>query len=515
MPALAEQLARLPSYLGAHISLSGLALAIGVATSLPLAIAIARLPRIAAPILALAGVIQTIPGLALLALLVAILGTFGFVPALIALVLYAALPILRNTITGIRSIDPVLVAAAHTLGMDARQRVRLVELPLALPMIVAGVRTAAVWVIGTATLSTPVGQPSLGNYIFAGLQTRTWIAVVVGCTAAAVLAVWVDALLARLERAVTRRRRAQAGLVTTLVVLTFASGPVLVALGDGQGVGVRTAGLVGGESDRARTDVVRIGAKTFTEQYILAAALEAALARAGVATTRVESLGSAVAFDALAGGAIDVYVDYSGTLWTNAMGRTQIPARWRMAAELTQWLAEHHGIRNLGELGFENAYGIAMRRDRAAALGVTSLADLGPLAGELRLGCDYEFLARPEWQGVRDTYALAFADTPSFDASLLYDAVRDGEVDLITAFTSDGRIAAYDLAVLDDPAHALPPYDAIVLLGPLVADDARVVDALTPLVGSIDIDRMRRANALVDRDGRSPDAAAGTLSPRE
>ena len=186
-PNLALQLEKLPRFLGGHVVLSGAALLLSLAISLPLALRVARSPRLRVPVVTLAGVIQTVPSLALLALMVPLLGAFGFWPALAALVLYGILPIARNTVTGIVNVQPELVEAARGLGMTPRQVLGKVELPLALPIIVAGVRTSAVWLVGMATLSTPVGYTSLGNYVFGGLQTRNWTAVLVGCAAAAAL----------------------------------------------------------------------------------------------------------------------------------------------------------------------------------------------------------------------------------------------------------------------------------------------------------------------------------------
>jgi osmoprotectant transport system permease protein len=212
-------------------------------------------------------------------------------------------------------------------------------------------------------------------------------------------------------------------------------------------------------------------------------------------------------FDALTHGDIDIYVDYSGTLWTNTMKRSAGVARWRVLAELEGWLAREQRVRSLGALGFENTYALAVRRATAEQLGLRTLADLSRHP-ELAVGGDYEFFSRAEWASVQTVYGLRFARTASFDPSLLYEAVSKSEIDVISAFSSDGRIAAYDLVVLDDPAGALPPYDAMILLGPRVADDRRLACALDL---HIDVDVMRRANALVDRDGKSAREAADWL----
>ncbi|MGN6107882.1 MAG: ABC transporter permease/substrate-binding protein [Kofleriaceae bacterium] len=526
MSELGALIAGVPPLLASHLELVLLSIGIAVAISVPLAIAVAGRPRIAAPIVAVAGVIQTVPGLALLALMVPLLARtgglglglspFGFAPAAIALTLYALLPILRNAILGLRGIDPAIVEAALGMGMTRGQLLRGVQLPLAAPVIAGGVRTATVWTVGAATLATPVGQPCLGNYIFAGLQTRNWPMLMVGVVVAAVLAIALDGLLAAAERALAGRpRRRTWGPAIGLGALIAVVIGVLPRLGDGHEPAVRQgAPAIARAGERPPVARMRIGAKTFTEQYVLVELLRARLARAGIAVEIVASLGSTVAFDALVAGDLDAYVDYSGTLWTTHMKRAAGAPRWQVLAEVEGWLARVHQVRSLGSLGFENTYALAVRRELADRLGLRRLDDLARHAGELSLGADYEFLGRPEWAAVRTAYDLRFARATSFDPALLYDAVARGDVDVISAFSSDGRIAAYDLVVLDDPAGALPPYDAMILLGPRVAGDRRVVCALAPLRDAIHVAWMQQANALVDRevDKQPPAAAAAWLA---
>ena len=191
------------------------------------------------------------------------------------------------------------------------------------------------------------------------------------------------------------------------------------------------------------------------------------------------------------------------------MHRDDNPGAEAVLGEVTEWLRAEHGISCLGPLGFENAYALAMRRDHAGSLGVKTIADLRRHAPSLSIGGDYEFFSRPEWSAVRDAYGLAFGEQRSFDSTLMYSAIRDDAVDVISAFSTDGRIAAFDLVVLEDPKESLPPYDAVLLLSRATAED--VADALQPLVGAIDDDAMRRANMLVDVDGGTIESAAATL----
>ena len=494
----------LPNYLSQHILLTASARGLALLICCPLVLLASDRPRLATPLLAVAGVIQTIPSLALMALFYPLLlglsvltqsiagrtiPAFGFLPALIALTLYAMLPILRSGITGLQQVDADIVEAAKGVGMTPRQSLLRVEIPLAAPILVGGLRTACVWTIGAATLATPVGQTSLGNYVFSGLQTENWISVIVGCISAATLALIADGLLAQLERGLAQRSRRRI-LLSCLAI---------------------AAGLIAGIAPTltsTRADYV-IGAKNFSEQFILADLMRDRLQRTGAQTNLREGLGSAVIYRALRGGDIDLYVDYAGTLWTNVLARHDRPTRDGMLALLSQELKARDGVSVLGSLGFENAYALVMRAGRASELGVRSIADLARVAPQLTLGADLEFLQRPEWATIRDTYGLRFAQQKSFNPTFIYSALASGDVDVISAFSSDGRIATDQLIVLADPKDAIPSYDALVLIAPKRANDQRLIGALKPLIGAITPEAMRKANYSVDRsDGKLDPAEA-------
>ncbi|MGE0454781.1 MAG: ABC transporter permease/substrate-binding protein [Vicinamibacteria bacterium] len=498
---MSESLALLPEYLSAHVRLTLAALAAGVLLAVPAGVLVSRKRALETPVLALAGVIQTVPALALLAVMVPLLSALGLpgigpLPAFLGLVLYSLLPILRNTVTGLHGVDPAAVEAALGLGMTSGQRLRQVELPLALPVIVAGIRTATVWTVGMATLSTPVGAPSLGNYIFGGLQTRNTAAILTGCAASAVLALALDGLVRAIAAGVAARGRR--------LVAVGCGGLALLA---GWAWSASLPARPGPSSSRA----IVVGAKTFTEQYVLAEILAGTVqAATGRPTRTLTSLGSTVAFDALRRDEIDLYVDYTGTLWATVMGRKgAAPARGEVAAAVRSWLREQAGVTLAASLGFENAYCFAVGRDTAARLGLRTLDDLALHAPQLSLASDYEFFAREEWRAVEAAYGLAFRERRTMDPSLLYRAIEAGQVDAITAYSSDGRIEQLGLVVLDDDKAAIPPYDAVVLASPRLAREAPdVVSALRALEGTLDVGSMRRLNRMVDGEGVSPAAAA-------
>ena len=502
--------ALLPGYLAGHVALSAAALLLGLAAGLPLALAAARSEAVRLPVLGFASLIQTIPSLALLALFYPVLlalsalarelsghgfQALGFLPSLLALALYALLPILRNGVAGLRGLDPAVIEAACAVGMTPRQRLFQVEAPLAAPVVMAGVRTAAVWVIGGATLSTAVGWTSLGDYIFSGLQTENWVLVLFGCGASAALALVTDGLLALIESGLARRSRWRLGLGLAGLVAGTALALAPLAVGAGG----------------PRPYVV--GAKNFSEQYILADLMADRLHAAGARVVQRQDLGSVVAFRALAAGDLDVYVDYSGTLWTNVLGHADTPPRAELLARLGRELKGRYGVTVLGPLGFENAYVLAMQADRAARLHVASLSDLAPKAGDLVLGSDLEFLSRPEWRALSGAYGLRFKAERRYQPTFMYRALQDGEADVISAFSSDGRMAADRLVALADPKGAAPSYDAVILLAPRRAGDMRLKRLLQPLVGAVTVQAMRAANLSVDRDRdkQTPEQAAKGL----
>jgi glycine betaine/choline ABC-type transport system substrate-binding protein/ABC-type proline/glycine betaine transport system permease subunit len=494
LPGLGDKLA-------AHVVLSASAIGLAMVIALPLAVWAGRSPMVSRLALSLASLVQTIPALALLALffplllsLRAVFGeglpTLGFLPALMALTLYALLPILRNAVTAQANLDPGVLEAADGVGMTKWQKLVLVEAPLSAPFIMAGIRTASVWTIGAATLATTIGQPSLGDPIFAGLQTQNWALVVAGCLVSAGLALVADWLLWWIERGIDERRRWKwAGALMAVVA----------------GVTAALASQADGE-DR---DTIVIAAKSFSEQYILAQLIGQRLEAAGYAVEYRDGLGSAVVHSAVANSSVDISVDYTGTIWTNYLKRTDNPGREAMYTTIRDWEMRENKVRVLGRLGFENAYAFAMRQDRASALGIASLADLVAVGPRLTVGGDPEFFERPEWIAVRDAYGLRFGETRNFAPTFMYNALASGEADVISAYTSDGRIAVDKLVVLADPEGALPSYDALLMLSPRISGDEGVLAALRPLIGAISVEAMREANFAVDRED------AGKLTPKQ
>lgn len=496
---LREQLILLPEYFQGHLLLTLSALIVGIAISIPLGILASQSPRIKQPLLTVVSIIQTFPSLAILALVVALLGgRIGFLPAFIALTLYSMLPIVRNTVAGLESVSNSVIEAAKGIGMSPNQILTKIRLPLAMPIIIAGIRTATVWTVGLATLSTLVGASSFGNYIFTGIQTRNLVAVTVGSLASATLAVVLDSAIGAIQWLIEQRSEGTASPKLKRIKLAVSAVTIIA-------VAVVGIGLI----PQPQPDFV-IGGKAFTEQHIMAGVIASTLEDAGFRVEQRLGLGSDVVFEATRTGNVDAYIEYSGTIWASYMNREGNPGRAAVRASVLEYV-EEQGMKSLGLSGFQNRYALAMRKDRAEELGIDSIEDLVSIATTLTAAGDLEFFGRSEWIRLRDLYNIDFAEKLTFDTSLMYTAVAEGQVDLITAYTSDGRVAAYDLVILDDPRNAMLPYDAILLASTKAVSQPLFRQALAVIENRISDDLMREANRMVDVDGRSVTEAVAFL----
>ena len=491
LPFLLERRAELLTLTGQHLVLVLAATSLAAAIGLPLGIAITRSERLARPLLALAGLAQTVPSLALFGFLIPLpfVGGIGARTAIVALVAYALLPILRNTYVGIRQVDPAVCEAAKGLGMTDAQLLRRVELPLALPVLLAGIRIAAVTSVGTATIAAAIGAGGLGTYIFRGIATVDARLLLAGAVPSALLALLLDGLLARVERS-PRPFRSAAGLLGGIGLV------LVVALA---------------KESRHQGPVVILGSKNFTEQEVLGEVVAGLLESRGFTVERRLNLGgTTLCHEALRTGQVDLYVEYTGTALTEVL---KLPSR----SDATSVLEEvrtayaHLGITVAEPLGFNNSFALVMRRVDAEGRGIARLSDLARHARTLRVGLSGEFLERKDgMRGLTAAYGFAFALPPrEMDLGLLYHALALGQVDLAVGSATDGLISALDFVVLEDDRGYFPPYEAvpIVRTASLEAHPG-LAAALHALAGRIDAPTMRRLNQAVDGEHRAPRAVA-------
>jgi osmoprotectant transport system permease protein len=492
---LVERRAELLGLVAQHLVLVLLSTAIAVLLGVPLGILMTRRRRLARPMLAAAGLLQTIPSLALFGFLIPLplVGGIGARVAVVALVLYALLPILRNTYTAVLQVDRAVVEAATGLGMTDGQRLRLVELPLAVPVILAGVRIAAVVSVGTATIAAAVGAGGLGTYVFRGLATLDTRLMLAGAIPAAVLALAVDGLLARVERS---RRPFRAAAI---VAASVAAGLLALTL----------AGRAPAEGTR-----VVVGSKNFTEQVVLGEILAGALERRGIAVDRRLNLGgTALCHDAVRSGDLDLYVEYTGTALKEILRRPAAGDRARVLREVREAYVPL-GLTVAAPLGFNNTYALVTRRDTSQRLRMTRLSDLAREARTLRLGMFGEFIERADGlSGLMTAYGFRLGVPPTeMDMGLVYSALLAGRVDVVVGNATDGLIAAHDLVVLEDDRSYFPPYDAVPIVhtASLAAHPA-IKAVLDALAGRLDEPTMRRLNLAVDGEHQSPAVVAAAF----
>ncbi len=486
---------------GEHLMLTGVSTAAAVLVGLPLGVYVSMSRRAKGPVMSVVGILQTIPSLAMLVLLLALFNRIGAVPALVALTLYALLPIVRNTATGLEEVAPELIQAANGLGMSRAQELLWVRLPLATPVILAGIRTAAVIGVGIATLSAFIGAGGLGEFINRGLALADTDLILLGAVPAAVLALAVDFSLAVMQWGFTRSRESRAsGRARTKIlrVAAVASPLSLVALG------VFAYGS-GGAGQRAS---IVIGSKNFTEQLILGELMAQTIeARTDLSVERRLNLGGTmICHSALLKGEIDLYPEYTGTALTAILEDSVVRDPAQVLREVRSAYESRFGLTWLAPFGFDNTYVVAARADEADQRGWNVVSDLIPDASRLRVGMTAEFAERPDGlRGFEQRYGVRFAETRDLDPSILYQAAAEGQVDVVFAFATDARLRQYDLKVLTDDRGYFPPYQAapVVRSGTLSAHP-ELRSALAPLAGALPDSVMRRLNYEADVQGESP-----------
>ena len=502
--------AEFTALLGQHVVLVGASTLVAILAGVPIGILAARRPRLGAPIVWIANVVQTIPSLAMFGFLLPLpfIGGLGARVAIFVLILYALLPIVRTTTAGLRSIDSVLLEAGTAMGMTPGQLMREVELPLALPSIVAGIRVAAVIGVGTATIAAAVGAGGLGEYIFRGLSMVDSTVILAGAVPSALLALAIDGALTFLERALKRSSGSPARTAGFIGVAALVAAGVVVALA--------------ARSHATAADVVRIGSKNFTEQIVLGEIVAQTIeTRTSLRVDRRLNLGGTFICDrAVRSGDIDAYVEYSGTAQTAIFHQSAKTDRRRVFDDIKQRYADA-GLTLLDPLGFENTFAMLVRGDVASALKLRTLSDAVPHASGWRAGFGYEFLQREDgFPGLARAYGLRFAAPPiAMDLSLIYRAVAQGQVDFVAGDATSGLIDAYKLVMLEDDRHYFPPYDAaIVARAATLLAHPELRSALATLSGRITVADMRRMNRAVDAEHRDPADVAreflATVAPR-
>ncbi len=481
-----------------HVVLVFIAILIAVVIGVPTGVLLTRYRSWRGPVLGLANVMQTIPSLALFGFLIPLpfIGGIGTRTALVALVLYSLLPIIRNTVTGILGVDPNVREAAVAMGMTGSQVLRQVELPLAMGVIVTGIRVATVIAVGVTTIAAAVGAGGLGVYIFRGLRQYDNNLLLAGALSAALLALAADFFLGLLQSQFSfEAKRSVAG--STMRKLVLAAGVVVLVVG---GFALWRGGGAAGEAR------VSVGSKDFTESALLAEIVAQMLEARDVSVERRFELGGNLPHEAMVAGTLDLYPEYTGTSYTAILHHTPISDPRAVYEQVKQEYASKFSVEVSQPLGFENTFAMLVRGDDARRLNLKTISDAAPHAPQWRAGFGQDFMSRADgYPGFSKAYGLKFAEVREMDLSLTYIALSSRQVDLVAGNSTEGRIATLDLFQLADDRHYFPPYEAVYLVRQdSLARVPALREVLAKLANGISTDEMRRLNYEIDGNKRDP-----------
>ncbi|SCP98668.1 ABC transporter permease/substrate-binding protein [Anaerobium acetethylicum] len=492
-----------------HIKLTVIAVGLAILIGVPVGILISYAKSLNKPVLGVANVIQAIPSMALLGFAIPFLG-IGTLPAIVMVVLYSLLPIIKNTFTGIQSINPQTVEAAKGIGLNRLQILTKIQIPLALPVIMAGVRISAVTAVGLMTMAAFIGAGGLGYLVFSGIRTVNNSQILAGAIPACLLALFTDFLVGLVEKLVTPvslqnakgSRKAQKKIrQLEKWALSLTAAAIAVMFGF-----TSIGGAVAGNK------VITIGSKDYTEQHILAHMLSDLIEdRTDIQVDRKINLGGTqVCFSALKSGDIDMYVDYSGTAYGDTLNYPPISDMQEVYDTVKADMKDQFGIEVLDQMGFNNTYVLAVTKATAEKYGLSKISDLAAYGSELRAGTTLEFLNREDGIiGIKKHYGFEFKDATGLDGSPRYVALMNGETDVVDAFSTDGLLKKFDLVTLEDDKNFFPPYYAIPMIrGEVLETYPELKDIVGELGRALSDEVMVELNYKVDELQMEPDEVA-------
>lgn len=462
-----------------HIEISFTALFFALLIAIPLGIYLSRKEKVAEFIIGITAVFQTIPSLALLGLLIPLVG-IGTIPAIIALTIYALLPILRNIYTGIKEVDPNLIEAAKGLGMNNRRLLLKVELPLAMPVIMAGIRTSMVLIIGTATIAALIGAGGLGDLILVGINRNDPNLILLGAIPAALLAIFFDFLLKQLEKLSFKK-----SLISIVSVMVA-------------GFLVITASSLA-QQDKA--DLV-IGGKLGAEPEILMNMYKLLIEEHSSLTVEVKPNmgGTSFVYNALTSGSIDIYPEFTGTIIVDLLKeQPNSTDREEVYEQAREGLADKFNLVLLEPMEFNNTYALAVPASLANEHNLKTISDLKPIQESIHAGFTPEFPEREDgYLGIQKLYGIDFPEVTTMQPELRYTAIESGEINLVDAYSTDSALQRYNLTVLEDDLNLFPPYQGAPLLRKETLEKYPILkEILNKLSGKISDDEMRKMNFAV------------------
>ncbi len=480
-----------------HMQITLIAVLFAVVVGVPLGIIVSRSEKGGKIILGIANIFQTIPSLALFGFIIPLplIGGIGYKPAVIVLFLYALLPIIKNTYIGINSVDDAIIESARGMGMTPRQILLMVTLPLAFPIIMGGIRVATVINIGTATIASLIGAGGLGDFIFRGISMSDTGIILAGAIPTTILALSVDFVLGLLEKNLPvsaighmiTNKKAVKKVIAFILIPIIAIGSILY--------------IKSSKSDQSNK-VITIGTKNFTESRLMGQLLSVYIENNTSLKTNVVELGGTFpSFKAVESKDIDMYVEYTGTGYVTLLKKEgEIPSSQEVFDTVKEEFNDKFGLSWLNPLGFNNTYTLAIKRETAEKYNIKTFSDLAKYSDEFVLGATAEILERPDgFPGLKELYNLNFKDIKALDPGLRYNAIESNQVQVIDAFSTDGKIQELDLVVLKDDKEYFPPYYAAPLVNnKTLEENEEMRSLLEALENILDDEQMQKLNYKAD-----------------
>ncbi|HEL2070796.1 TPA: ABC transporter permease/substrate-binding protein [Streptococcus suis] len=472
-----------------HLRISLLALIIAIAIAVPLGLILSSKKRLTEWSLQITGIFQTIPSLALLGLFIPFMG-IGTLPAVVALVIYAIFPILQGTLTGLGEIDPSLEEAATAFGMNKWEKLKKFKLALAMPILMSGIRTASIMIIGTATLAALVGAGGLGSFILLGIDRNDSALILIGAVSSAVLAVLFGYGIRLLQDKKPKT------ILLALLVTLFTVGASYVPMLNFSTKQLVIAGKLGAEPEilinmyklliEDRTDIKVETKPNFGKTSFL--------------------------YEALKSGSIDIYPEYTGTITSTLLKNSPMDLSTNPEEVYTyakEAILEQDDLMYLAPMAFQNTYALAVTEDYAQKNGIEKISDLAKVQQTAVAGFSLEFNDREDGNiGLKNLYNLQL-NVKTMEPALRYEAIKSGNVQIIEAYSTDSKVVTYKLKILEDDKQLFPPYQAAPLLSKETLEKyPELEQVLGVLAGNISTEEMTRMNYAVDVEGKSAEQVA-------
>ncbi|MGM5692372.1 ABC transporter permease/substrate-binding protein [Streptococcus suis] len=479
-----------------HLRISLLALIIAIAIAVPLGLILSSKKRLTEWSLQITGIFQTIPSLALLGLFIPFMG-IGTLPAVVALVIYAIFPILQGTLTGLGEIDPSLEEAATAFGMNKWEKLKKFKLALAMPILMSGIRTASIMIIGTATLAALVGAGGLGSFILLGIDRNDSALILIGAVSSAVLAVLFGYGIRLLQDKKPKT------ILLALLVTLFTVGASYVPMLNFSTKQLVIAGKLGAEPEI----LINMYKLLIEDQTDIKVEIKPNFGK------------TSFLYEALKSGSIDIYPEYTGTITSTLLKNSPTDLSTNpeeVYAYAKEAILEQDGLMYLAPMAFQNTFALAVTEDYAQKNGIEKISDLAKVQQTAVAGFSLEFNDREDGNiGLKNLYNLQL-NVKTMEPALRYEAIKNGDVQIVEAFSTDSKVVTYKLKILEDDKQLFPPYQAAPLLSKETLEKyPELEQILGALAGKISTEEMTQMNYAVDVEGKSAEQVAREYLEKE